>query len=58
MSDLIERLINLYHLRLVPTVKRMCARRRLAYTLLTVGVLCISAATLSLLVFHGVGVWI
>ena len=55
MSDLIERLVNLYHLRLVPTVKRMCARRRLAYTLLTVGVLWVSATALSLLVFHGAG---
>ena len=52
MSDLIERLINAYHLRLIPTVKRMCARRRVAYTLLTMGVLWISALTLSLLVFH------
>ena len=56
MSDLIERLVNLYHLRLVPTVKRMCARRRLAYTLLTAGVLVISATVLSMLVFHGAGV--
>ena len=53
MSDLIKRLVNAYHLRFVPTVKRMCARRRLAYTLLTTGVLCISAAALSMLVFHG-----
>ncbi len=55
MSDLLKRLVDLYHLRFVPTVKRMCARRRLAYTLLTVGILCISAATLSMLVFHGAG---
>ncbi|MBE6653616.1 MAG: FtsX-like permease family protein [Ruminococcaceae bacterium] len=45
-------LVNLYHLRLVPTVKRLCARRRLVYTLLTTGVLWVSAAALSLLVFH------
>lgn len=55
MSDLVERLVNLYHLRFVPTVKRMCARRRLAYTLLTAGVLCLSAATLAMLVLHGAG---
>ncbi len=56
MSDLIERLVNLYHLRLVPTVKRMCARRRVAYTLMTVGVLWVSAVALSLLTFHAAGV--
>ena len=55
MSDLVERLVNLYHLRFVPTVKRMCARRRLAYTLLTAGILCLSASVLSMLVLHGAG---
>ena len=45
---------NLYRLRLVPTVKRLCTRRHLIYTILTAGVLWVSAATLSLLVFHAV----
>lgn len=45
---------NLYRLRLVPTVKRLCTRRHLIYTVLTAGVLWVSAATLSLLVFHAV----
>lgn len=45
---------NLYRLRLVPTVKRLCTRRHLLYTVLTAGVLWVSAATLSLLVFHAV----
>ena len=52
MSDLWERAVNFYHLRLVPTVKRMLDRRRVGYTLLTVGVLLISAAALSLLLCH------
>ncbi len=52
MSDLWERAVNFYHLRLVPTVKRMLDRRRAAYTLLTVVVLLISAAALSLLLCH------
>ena len=46
MSDLWESLVNLYRLRLIPTVKRMLDRRRLSYTLLTVGVLTVSAAAL------------
>ena len=45
---------NRYRLRLVPTVKRLCTRRHLIYTVLTAGVLWVSAATLSLLVFHAV----
>ncbi len=52
MSDLWESAINFYHLQLVPTIKRMLDRRRLAYTLLTVGVLLISVAALSLLLCH------
>ena len=49
MSDLWEYLVNLYHTRLVPTVKRMLDRRRLPYTLLTVGVLFVCVTALSLL---------
>ena len=45
-------LANLYRLHLVPTVKRLCTRRHLIYTVLTTGVLWVSAATLSLLIFH------
>ncbi len=52
MSDLWERAVNFYHLRLIPTVKRMLERRRIAYTLLTVGVLLLSVTALSLLVCH------
>ncbi len=52
MSDLLEYAVNFYHLRLVPTVKRMLDRRRLPYTLLTVGVFLVSAAVLSLLLCH------
>ncbi len=52
MSDFLEHAINFYHLRLIPTVKRMLNRRRLPYTLLTVCVLLISAMALSLLVCH------
>ncbi len=52
MSDLWESAVNFYHLRLVPTIKRMLDRRRLVYTLLTVGVLLISVAALSLLLCH------
>ena len=51
MSDLIEHLINFYHMRFIPTVKRMCDRRRIAFTLLTVGVLTLSAMVLALLSF-------
>lgn len=51
MSDLLEHLINFYHMRFIPTVKRMCDRRRVAFTLLTVGVLVLSALVLSLLAF-------
>ena len=52
MSDLWESLVNLYRLRLIPTVKRMLDRRRFSYTLLTVGVLTVCAAALSLLVSY------
>ena len=52
MSDLFEYAVNFYHLRLIPTVKRMLDRRRLPYTLLTVGVFLVSAAVLSLLLCH------
>ncbi|MBQ3507654.1 MAG: ABC transporter permease [Clostridia bacterium] len=52
MSDFLESAINFYHLRLVPTVKRMLDRRRLPYTLLTVCVLLISATALFLLICH------
>lgn len=52
MSDLWELAVNLYRLRLIPTVKRMLDRRRLSYTLLTVGVLTVSAAALSLLLAY------
>ena len=45
-------LANLYRLHLVLTVKRLCTRRHLIYTVLTTGVLWVSAATLSLLIFH------
>lgn len=52
MSDLWESAVNFYRLRLVPTVKRMLDRRRFSYTLLTVGVLTVCAAALSLLVAY------
>lgn len=52
MSDLWENAVNFYRLRLIPIAKRMLDRRRLVYTLLTVGVLLISAAALSLLLCH------
>ena len=52
MSDLWESLVNLYRLRLIPTVKRMLDRRRFSYTLLTVGVLTVCAADRSLLVSY------
>lgn len=52
MSDLWEAAVNLYRLRLVPTVKRMLDRRRISYTLLTVGVLTVSAAALALLIAY------
>lgn len=52
MSDLWESLVNLYRLRLIPTVKRMLDRRRLSYTLLTVGILAVCAAALSLLIAY------
>ncbi|MBQ9151956.1 MAG: hypothetical protein IJX72_06875, partial [Clostridia bacterium] len=51
MSDFLEHLVNFYHMRFVPTVKRMCDRRRISFTLLTVGVLVISVVVLSFLVF-------
>lgn len=51
MTDLLEHLINFYHMRFIPTVKRMCDRRRIAFTLLTIGVLVLSALVLSLLTF-------
>ena len=49
MSDFWEYLVNLYHTRLIPTVKRMLDRRRLPYTLLTVGVLFVCVTALALL---------
>ena len=52
MSDLWESAVNFYRLRLVPTIKRMLDRRRFSYTLLTVGVLTVCAAALSLLVSY------
>ena len=52
MSDLWESLVNLYRLRLIPTVKRMLDRRRLSYTLLTVGILGVCAAALALLIAY------
>lgn len=52
MSDLWESLVNLYRLRLIPTVKRMLDRRRLSYTLLTVGILAVCAAALALLIAY------
>ena len=52
MSDLWESAVNFYRLRLIPTVKRMLDRRRFSYTLLTVGVLTVCAAALSLLVSY------
>lgn len=52
MSDFWEHAVNLYHMRLVPTVKRMLDRRRFLYTLLTVGVLILAVTVLSLLVCH------
>ena len=52
MSDFWEHAVNFYHMRLVPTVKRMLDRRRFLYTLLTVAVLLVSAAVLSLLVCY------
>ena len=52
MSDLWEYTVNFYHLRLIPTVKRMLDRRRLPYTLLTVGVFLVSATILSLFICH------
>ena len=52
MSDLFERAVNFYHMRLIPTVKRMCNRRRLSYTLLTVAALFLSVLLLSLLLCH------
>ena len=52
MSDLWESAVNFYHLRLIPTVKRMLDRRRAVYTLLTVCVLLTSVAVLSLLLCH------
>ncbi len=51
MSDFLEHLVNFYHMRFVPTVKRMCDHRRVSFTLLTVGVLALSVMVLSLLVF-------
>lgn len=52
MSDFFERAINFYHMRFVPTVKRMCDRRRIPYTLLTVAVLFLSALVLSFYTCH------
>ena len=52
MSDFWESAGNFYHLILLPTVKRMLNRRRLVYTMLTVGVLLISVAALSVLLCH------
>ena len=50
MSDFWERAVNFYHMRLIPTVKRMTDRRRIPYTLLTMATLFLSATVLSLLV--------
>ena len=52
MSDFWESAVNFYHLRLVPTVKRLLNRRRMVYTLLTAGVLLISVAALTLLICY------
>lgn len=52
MSDFFERAVNFYHMRFIPTVKRMCDRRRIPYTLLTVAVLLLSAAVLSVFICH------
>ena len=52
MSEFWESAGNFYHLILLPTVKRMLNRRRLVYTVLTVGALLISVAALSFLLCH------